>query len=248
MQINDIMTVLTATEICMKHHIQVKLWGFVLILFGIGLAGQVFGVWSLHIFRGWWTLFIIVPSVIGMIEKGVNARNTTGLVVGGILLLMTQDLLGWDLIGKMVFPVILVAAGVSMLVQYSTEQSGKKKEYGSFAPTEEEYAAAGVHHSVFFSERTVVYPQKEYEGASLSVSFGKITFDLTHASFCMDRELYVNATFGTVVLLIPSGVNVTVATSPMFGSVRNDSGYQEGAPMIRVDASCIFANINILRI
>ncbi|MFA0815361.1 MAG: hypothetical protein ACC608_06185 [Anaerofustis sp.] len=236
----------------MKNHYNAKLWGFVLILIGIGLAGQMFGVWDMHLFRGWWTLFIIVPCLISMIEKGVQPGNIVGLVVGGALLLTTQDILGWDMIGKMVFPAILVAAGIALLVQYSRQpiktDSSESSDFSRTDSLGEEASDLGVHHSVFFSERTVIYPDKEYTGASLSVSFGKITFDLTHALFVSDREVYVNALFGNVLLIVPAGVNVASSSSPMFGSIKNQTAYRQGVPTLHIDASCIFANVTVQQI
>ena len=234
----------------MKKHQNAKLLGFVLIMIGIGLAGQVFGIWSLHIFRGWWTLFIIVPSIISILEKGVHSGNVTALVIGAVLLLSTQDILGWDLIGRMVFPGILVAAGIALLIKYNSRNgyADPSSAYRqSFSALSEEEQSA-VHHAVIFSERNIVYPNKEYQGASLSVSFGKITFDLTNAAFAGDRNLFVNAMFGNVLLVVPAGVNVIAGSSPVFGSIKNNTVYSEGAPCIRVDVSCIFATMTILSV
>ena len=42
-----------------------KLWGIVFVLFGIVLGLNALGITNINIFfAGWWTMFIIVPSLI----------------------------------------------------------------------------------------------------------------------------------------------------------------------------------------
>ena len=46
------------------------LWGLVLIVLGILLGGKALGLWNINVFfKGWWTLFIIVPSFIGLFDE-----------------------------------------------------------------------------------------------------------------------------------------------------------------------------------
>ena len=64
------------------------LWGLVLIVLGILLGGKALGLWNINVFfKGWWTLFIIVPSFIGLFDEDDKTGSFIGLIVGIILLL-----------------------------------------------------------------------------------------------------------------------------------------------------------------
>ena len=75
------------------------LWGIAITAVGVILALNAIGLTDINIFfHGWWTLFIIVPSFIGL----VTDRNKTGSIIGlciGVCLLLgclgiTQPLYG----------------------------------------------------------------------------------------------------------------------------------------------------------
>ena len=57
--------------------------GFVLIFIGIILGLNAFGITSINIFfEGWWTLFIIIPSLIGLIEDKDKTPTLIFLILG----------------------------------------------------------------------------------------------------------------------------------------------------------------------
>ena len=66
----------------MKNRISNIIWGLLLIIVGIGYAGDTLGFWNFTIFfAGWWTLFIIIPCIVSLIQRGVNGGNLIGLVL-----------------------------------------------------------------------------------------------------------------------------------------------------------------------
>ena len=58
-------------------------------------------------FNGWWTLFIIVPCFIGLFTDNDKTGDTVGIAVGVILLLCCQDILNFDILWKLLLPIIL---------------------------------------------------------------------------------------------------------------------------------------------
>ena len=70
------------------------LWGIVLVAVGVILALNAFGFTSIDIFfDGWWTLFIIVPCVIGLCTDYDKSGHIIGICIGVFLLLCCQDIL-----------------------------------------------------------------------------------------------------------------------------------------------------------
>lgn len=92
------------------------LWGIVLIVLGAIIGLNAVGLTHINIFfRGWWTLFIIVPSFIELIRSSNKMWNLICLIIGIALLLCAQDLLSFSLIAKLIFPFILVMIGISLI-------------------------------------------------------------------------------------------------------------------------------------
>ena len=59
------------------------LWGIVLIAVGVIFALNAFGITDIEIFfDGWWTLFIIVPCLIGIFSEREKLGNIIGLTIG----------------------------------------------------------------------------------------------------------------------------------------------------------------------
>lgn len=107
----------------MRYRLSSILWGVAFIIAGLGFAGNVLGLWSFSLFfDGWWTLFIIVPCVISMIQNRPNTGNIIGLCIGILLLLSSQNVLPSRVMWGMVFPVILVVIGINFLVRSNRNQ------------------------------------------------------------------------------------------------------------------------------
>lgn len=101
----------------MKKNSSGFIWGIILILAGLFIAGKAFNLFQFTIFfDGWWTLFIIIPCFIGLFNNE-NSRMSylVGLAIGVLLLLSRQDVISWRMFGPLCFAAILVLAGVSIM-------------------------------------------------------------------------------------------------------------------------------------
>ena len=69
------------------------LWGLVFIVLGLILGLNAMGITDIDIFfRGWWTLFIIIPCFIGIFREREKIGNLIGCLVGVALLLCCQGI------------------------------------------------------------------------------------------------------------------------------------------------------------
>ena len=92
------------------------LWGIVLIVIGIIWGINSLGIVHINIFfKGWWTLFIIIPSIIGIVKNVREFSNYVWLLLGVVLLLCTRGILSFELIRKLLLPAILVIVGISFI-------------------------------------------------------------------------------------------------------------------------------------
>ena len=108
------------------------LWGIAFIAIGAIIALNALGVTNINLFfNGWWAiLFIVLPCFIGLFKNESKTGNIIGIIIGAILFLCCQDLLDFELFGKLIVPIILIGIGVSFIFKdvLGKKISGKIKE------------------------------------------------------------------------------------------------------------------------
>lgn len=219
-------------------------WGSVLILIGVIVALNSFGITDIDLFfSGWWTLFIIIPSLFGIIKDSTKTGNYIALVIGLVLLLSSQNILDFENVTKLIFPAILVICGVSFIFK-DTIQTGvteKIKELNSTVGKKE----LEEHAAVFASEEIDV-TGKEFKGANLDAVFGGVELNLRGAIIDSDKIINASAIFGGIEIIMPDNVNVIVKSTSIFGGVSNKNRkIQENLPTIYVKAFCLFGGVDV---
>ena len=217
------------------------LWGLVLVAIGLILGLNALGITSINLFfRGWWTLFIIVPCFIGLFKPNGKWGCFIGLLIGIFMLLAAQGILSFELIAKLMVPFILVAVGLGMIFNNFLTSSISKKIKSIDKNGLESYAAT-------FAEQKIDKTNEEFKGANLDAVFGSIKLDLQKASINSDQVINSSSIFGGITILVPSNVNVKVKSTPIFGGVENKVGtnHTENVPTIYISAFCLFGGVNI---
>lgn len=219
------------------------LWGVVLILIGVIIGLNAVGITNINIFfRGWWTLFIIVPSFIELIRSSNKMWNFIWLVIGIALLLCAQKILSFSLIAKLIFPFILIMVGISILFKdvFHQKIADKIKTLNSNKGGFEGYCAT-------FGEQKADLSGQEFRGANLDAIFGSVTLDLSKAIIKQDQVINANAVFGGIEIRVPSGINIKVKATPIFGGVQNKTRieYNENLPTIYINGTAMFGGVEI---
>ena len=90
--------------------------GIIIIFVAIIFLGNNFDIWNINVFfDGWWTLFIIIPAIINLFEGKDIITSLLILLFGIILLFACQELIMWSFIWKLIFPVLLIIIGLSLI-------------------------------------------------------------------------------------------------------------------------------------
>ena len=224
----------------MNNKITNILWGLVLVALGV-----IFGLNALEItditifFDGWWTLFIIVPCFIGLFKDSNKAVNGIGLGIGIFLLLACQDLIDFDILMKLMGPVLLVVIGLCFIFRDFLGGKAAKK-IRSFRKSDREVCAT-------FSEQNVDFGGEVFDGCTLSGIFGSVNCNLKDTVISADCAVHVSAIFGGVTIHVPDNVNVKVAATPIFGGVADKRHNKvTNAPVtLYINATCLFGGIDI---
>ncbi|MGN1085730.1 MAG: LiaF transmembrane domain-containing protein [Porcipelethomonas sp.] len=219
------------------------LWGIVFIAAAVILALNAFGVASVDIFfDGWWTLFIIVPCVIGLITDREKTGSIIGICIGVFLLLCCQDVIGFDLFWKLIIPVIIGVIGIKMIVKNLFVNKGTEvykmiKESG----TELKNGTAT------FSGVNMNFAGEVFEGAELNAVFGGVKCDLRNAVIEKDCVINASAIFGGIDIYVPENLNVKITSTSVFGGV-SDKNYRKndaGCHTLYIYATCLFGGVEV---
>jgi len=217
------------------------LWGIVLIAVGIIIAVNALGIANINVFfKGWWTLFIIIPCLIGFIKGQNRTADLIGLVIGIALLLCAQGFITFSVIRKLTIPVILIMIGLSLIFRDFFYNKINEKIKTLSKSGLKEYAAT-------FGGSKVDMTNEEFDGADLTAVFGGIELNLMNSIIKGEQVINSTAIFGGVTIRVPENINVKVKSTSIFGGVeKKEKGkIMDDAPTIYVNAFCMFGGVEI---
>ena len=215
----------------MKKNISTIFIGILIIVLGVIFLGNSLNIWNVQIFfDGWWTVFIIIPSIMGLLQKEALASSFLGLSIGILLLLASQEVIKWNMVGKIFIPIILIVIGLLIIFKPGTKKIDKKNlpEYiGLFSSIEEK-------------------ANKNFKGANCIAIFGGVELDLRDVDIKSDISINCTTIFGGIDIIAPKNVNIKTSGMPIFGGIENQKeSNEESAPTIYINYVCIFAGIDI---
>lgn len=219
------------------------LWGLALISVGVIIGLNSFGITDIDLFfEGWWTLFIIVPSFIGLLTQREKTGNAIALCIGVFLLLSVRDVISFDMLWKLAVPAIIVIIGLKMVFagifgNKTPEQVRRIKE------SREGLKGA----TATFSGSDINFDGEIFYGTDLNAIFGGIKCDLRQAIIDQDCVINASAIFGGVDIFIPEGVNVKIYSNSIFGGVSESKhAPSKGHPhTLYINATCMFGGVEI---
>lgn len=219
------------------------IWGLVIISVGLALGGNALGIINVNIFfDGWWTLFIIVPCFAGLFSDKEKTGNIIGLTIGILLLLACRGLFDFGLIWKLLFPIIIVAIGLSIIIKSVCDKDVNEsiKKLNSNISSEEGYSAT-------FAGQDVNFNGEVFKGTNLNAVFGGVKLDLRNA--IIEEDVVINATsvFGGIEIFVPNNVKVKVKSNSIFGGVSNKRTAEDlnATHTIYVNATGMFGGVDV---
>ena len=216
-------------------------FGLLFIILGVVFGLKALGIADINIFfDGWWTLFLIIPGLIGLIKDKDKTGNMILLIVGVLLLLGSQNVLSFAIIWKLMFPVILVLIGVSCIFKGITgnDLCNRIKEVKCDDKDNLKCDA------VFSGQKVVV--DNSILGAEVNAVFGGLELDLREAKLKKDIVITASAIFGGIDIFLPDDVNLQINSMNLFGGVDDKSKKNKDAKItVYLNSNCIFGGIDI---
>lgn len=204
--------------------------GLLIIFIGIMFLGNNLEIWNIDIFfKGWWTLFIIVPSIKGLF-KGEYISSLLGLSIGILLLLSSNNVIEWDMVGKVFIPIVIILTGLSLILKTKPIIKDKEKDtyFGIFSGTEEKIT-------------------KLNKNLTCISIFGGIDLDLRNAKIEKDVKIECISIFGGIDLKFPNNVDIKASGVPIFGGFENKNNNDKVTKhTVDIDYVCIFGGVDVL--
>ena len=224
----------------MRKRISNTLWGLIFIVLGIGIVGDMAGAWEMNLlFAGWWTLFLIIPAILGMIGNGIRVGNSICLILGLALLACSRGYLPWEVLHQMVGPTVLIIIGGVMVFRNLFHLNiGRVK-----VPNEKR-----LNELVVFSGKTQRI-NTDFYGMDGEAIFGGLTIDLRNAKIEENISIDALAVFGGVEIFLPANVMVKLSDVSLFGGCTNHKESWPGntpvGPTVYVNATALFGGVEV---
>lgn len=212
--------------------------GMVLIICGVVYILGAFGIADINFsLDGWWTLFIIIPCLNGLFTSKDKFGNFIGLAVGVLLLLAARDVFGYDMIWKIIVPVIVIMLGVKLILK-----SASSSKNGMDVKKENR------EHMATFGTKTMDFSDEEITVAKIGAVFGGAKCNLTDAKIKNGSQLNLLCAFGGADIIVPENVNVKINTFCLFGGIsdkRVTKPTDKSAVTLVINGFCIFGGADI---
>ena len=227
--------------------IKPAIWGIAIIALGIIFGGNALGLFDINIFfEGWWTLFIIVPSVISLFTEKEKLLSLGFVAAGVILLLAAQNVISYDVSWKVILAVFLILAGVTIIVKgvirsnNDKEVEKKARDLGDDKTMDSQMA--------IFSGSDKAYNNEVFTGSNLLAVFGGVDLDLRKAKFEKDVVIRAFCLFGGIDIRVPEDVQIKLKSGIIFGGISDDRKTvpeKNGKYTIYIDAAGGFGGLSI---
>ncbi|MBA5635818.1 hypothetical protein H3H37_01980 [Duganella sp. LX20W] len=194
------------------------------IVFGLFVIalGLLFLLDNLGLFDFRFSLHLLpMLLVLFGVMKIVQSRSTQGLVVGGALVaagvLLTLRSMGLlDLSWRMVWPVLMIGAGVSVVLRsVGGRRHTMLAEDGGLPPTPGDDAVINLTAIMGGYKRRLASPG--FRGGEVTVVMGGCELDLRQCGLQGDAELNVFALFGGIQIQVPPDWTVLMYGTPVLG-------------------------------
>ena len=217
------------------------IWGCVLLAVSAILILNTFGITNIDVFfDGWWTLFIIVPSFIGLFNSNEKTGSIIGLLIGIFLLLACQNVLDFEIIWKLAVPVIIAVIGIKMIF------GGISKDKDIIKCTDENKENMKNAFAAF-SGQDLNFDNEVFRGAEITAVFGGVKLDLRNAVFEGNTVVNACCIFGGADILLPDNVNVKINSNSLFGGIDNKKhkNSKDNLYTVYLNGTCIFGGVDV---
>ena len=230
---------------------------FILLVGALTLVSVLFNLgvsfWSIL-----WPCAILAVGVRGFMRK-FSFFSVVCTLFGGYFLLENMDVTNLDISWKLVFPVLILLLGITLLVEsfkrpkysrWNIHRGRSKRSTGNPEGTpQNDFSMDGDSFtcSLAFGENYRSISMEKLASGEISCSFGELTVDLgSIESFAKVCHLSASCSFGELELRIPRSVRVEPNGHTAFAGIEIDGTPDaDAASVMALDASVNFGSVTV---
>ena len=234
----------------MKKDYSSLIWGLIFVVLGIIFGGNALNIWDIDIFfPGWWTLFLIIPGLISMVRYGFNWGSGILVIIGLVLLFDELDIIDDGAIWRLIFPLILVAIGISIIASFFRRVTKKNSECDEYSKSK-----SYKYDSTQYPRYTAILGGGNYKNSTEDLKglvaeaiLGGLEIDLRDAKITEDIVLELTAVLGGIDVFIPDNVRVEIISGvPVLGGFEHKINRNAtSGPKVRIKYTAVLGGIEI---
>lgn len=206
--------------------------GILLLIIGILLFLEFLGVLPFSIFfKGWWTLFLIIPCTVGFFFYRSKVLNLFGIGFGILLLLAVRGTIPYLSAFQFLFAFLVIYLGIFLTIRSTipkeTVHGSKKKYAGVLGSCREEVIGELAH--------TIV----------IKAFLGNVQLDFSKATMKKPSIIYVTSILGSVELSFPEKWEVDVQSMNFLGICDKKRHLENGSTKVSVVVTNIMGETDI---
>ena len=216
----------------MRKNISYVLWGLLFIGAAVGLIGNILEFWDFTVFfPGWWTVFLILPALIAMVQNGIRVPNTIVLCIGILFLLESQEIIPDKMLYKLLGPAILLVIGVLIIAKAFMKSDGGPRHASENSEDRPDYFA-------LFSGTNIRNNSVNFSGGSATAIFGGNEIDLSNVRLKGDCTFTVTSIFGGNDIVAPVNAKIEMRGVPIFGGNENKARSSDNPDAFKITFVC----------
>ncbi len=226
----------------MKKIISGLLWGLCLIALGVIFFGNILDFWSINIFfPGWWTLFIIVPSAIGVIASDDRIISFIFLVIGIFTYLLCIDELTFKNYWLAILSLVLIMVGFKIIINVIFRSRFKKKKAKNVhVISNEEFDIKAV-----FGSSNKSFENEKLDTINSLAVFGEVLIDIRGAIIENDAYMTVISVFGSTKIISDPDTLVVINGTNFIGDTNHTKKVKNPTHKVYIDSTSVFGGLEV---
>lgn len=230
-------------------------FAFLVLLVGTLMLLAKIQAWDVSFWSILWPSTLLVYGIRGLLSR-FSFFGLGCALFGGYYLVSNLNIWEFSISSDLVFPIIIVLFGLSLLVdalrrpkkpKFHISRNGVKLNGTDKTKSNFTTGIDSFETDLSFGENTHPVELPVLRSGTASCSFGELTVDLSACKqVAEDCEIEANCSFGSLELLVPKRYFVNLDRSSAFGSIEV-AGQPDSEPegVIELDANVSFGQIQI---
>lgn len=192
-----------------------------------------------------WEMILIAIGSVMLVKHNFKKTGAYIMILIGLVFMM-NDFYPDVINTKFIWPVLIIALGISMILKTGTAKKKLKLQAEFDQIPKDDH----LNTAAFFSGITKKVVTKNFKGATISSVFGGNEVNLSQADFEGEAVIDVTCVFGGVNLIIPSNWKIKSDLTSVFGGIEDQRpiGVGNDGPdekTLILKGSCVFGGIEI---